>query len=106
MASVDLSGSGRFVPVREWTCPKHDQPEHHECDCEYCTWQQPACCQLSRWIDKVDEDGQVVMREMSVWEALLFDRVISPLSYVSGLHKKALERVTWLEDPFMPGAGT
>lgn len=29
-------GTGEFVQEREWTCPDHNHPQDHVCDCNHC----------------------------------------------------------------------
>lgn len=69
--SVPFVGSGQFVAETEWSCPNHEFPEVHECDCQFCDWEPPECCDEAEWVDKRDADGNVVTRELSVWEASL-----------------------------------
>lgn len=102
-------GSGEFVPVREWTCANHDQPEYHECDCDLCTWEQPECCKNAEWVDKVDADGNAVMREVGVYEHLMSklfsaqEAQSSALVDLMGRTASGTEmKIRWLEDEAMP----
>lgn len=68
--SVPFVGSGEFVHVREWSCPLHDKPQTHECDCELCKVPEVTCpsCVDADWVDVLGDDGVPVTRELSKWE--------------------------------------
>jgi hypothetical protein len=70
---LTYGGSGRFVPDRAWSCPKHDYPQYHECDCGHCPVGEWECdeCATASWADQFNEDGTRKMRELSVAEAFL-----------------------------------
>jgi hypothetical protein len=101
--STPFVGSGEFVPERVWSCPDHEQPEWHECDCQFCTWEQPACCQAANWVDRLDADGNVVMREMSVFDAAFRNLYATqgPLAALGTL-SATQRKIAWLEDQSMP----
>lgn len=42
---MSAPGSGKFVQVREWTCPEHNYPRDHVCDCHDCDreWDCDLC---------------------------------------------------------------
>ena len=106
---LDLSfvGSGEFVAETVWSCPVHDEPEIHECGCELCTWKEPKCCADADWIDKLDADGNVVMRELSAWDAMFREMAARDgmLSALSEMVLKPSAKVAWLEDTLMPRIG-
>lgn len=92
-------GSGQFVPVKEWSCPWHDHDESsHYCDCDLCGFEGCEACARSEWVDKLDESGEVVLRELSVFEVAL--RKLPPLTRVDVL---SAGKVGWLEDEYLPG---
>ena len=107
--TIPFEGSGEFVPVREWTCPLHDSPRDHYCDCEHCDleWDCKACS-ISEWVE-TDE-----MRELSKFEVPLRDCQIHQLKTLSEMttwfasHTTWFashtfpSKVEWLEDEVMP----
>ncbi len=106
--SIPFKGSGRFVAEREWSCPIHDHPQYHECDCEHCEVPLlPDCCEGGEWVDKIDADGNVVMRETAVEEEFLIREftVAAVNSSLVDLMNKASKSpgegnptIRWLED--------
>lgn len=71
--ALSSPGSGQFVPDREWSCPLHDRKQTHECDCDACTLPYVSCpsCATAEWRDVVAADGTPVLRELSLWEAVM-----------------------------------
>ena len=67
MAVVDKRGSGEFVPVEEWSCRFHERPHFQDDDeAEWCNE-----CAAGKWRKKRDDSGEVVMRELSIFEIVL-----------------------------------
>lgn len=65
-------GSGEFVQEREWTCPDHDRPHDHMCDCDHCEreWDCDKCA-VASWVDVFNADGTRKMREVGLYESLV-----------------------------------
>lgn len=61
-----------MVPVREWSCSLHNYPETHECDCDHCELPYYTCdqCAAAKWVNKLDADGNVVMREATTLDLM------------------------------------
>lgn len=102
-------GSGKFAPVRVWSCPDHDKPVEHHCDCHLCTWKEPACCANAKWIDRLDRDGNIVTYELSTWEEMLLD-VFREDFWIGG---RVLQMLTtdgakyeWIEDNLISRIGS
>jgi hypothetical protein len=95
--------TGEFVPVRVWSCTVHDDDANdHYCDCDRCGYEIECLdCAVGEWRDKRDTDGNVVMRELTVWE-LGFRKMWKdeggPAAIASMLGKK----IAWLEDEVLP----
>lgn len=66
--------SKRFLQEREWTCPKHDEPQIHRCDCRDC-FKEFDCtgCESAEWVGVVDMHGEPVMRELTWAQAMHVD---------------------------------
>lgn len=106
-SGLKFEGSGKFVQEREWTCPKHDWPMQHECDCSHCNrrWDCRSCAR-AKWVDLTNDDGTPKMRELSVWEVsfqsmwatqlarenLLLDAILNWDENVE------MPRIVWMED--------
>ena len=72
-------GTGEFVPVRVWSCVVHDAPLTHECDCDNCKLPYyAACCATAEWVDKLDADGNVVMREVTMMDQFFTRAFVLP----------------------------
>ncbi len=98
---LEPTPTGRFVPVKVWSCPVHDLDTSFDE-----MWEQPGyvCldCETGCWRDLKDAEGNVVMRELSSLEAMLHDAFErSPLEGVS-FATRAMSRVEWLEDELLP----
>lgn len=106
--SVPFTGSGEFVPVHVWSCPVHDDDRllyaGEDDDGEHGEW----CldCEAGVWRDQKDEAGNVVMRELSVWEhgfrtMAATDGMLAATSEF--IFKPNLNaKIEWLEDQFLP----
>jgi hypothetical protein len=102
--SMPFNGSGEFVPVRVWSCSKHDEPDEHYCDCEFCEVVLCEECEAADWVDKLDENGEVVMRERDRTEAFLVQQLKNSfeqrLFFASPIVAKVMNE--WTEDAAMP----
>lgn len=99
--ATSFKGSGKFVPVREWSCPYHDQDVNwgdEERQGEWCN-----ACEAAGWKTAYDELGEPILREVGMFEALLMD--MSPMQAMGSLFARPLvaESIKWLEDDLMPG---
>lgn len=94
MMFPDCPGSGQFIREREWSCPKHEVPMRHECDCGHCKreWDCRSCAR-AEWVDLTNGDGTPKMRELSIIEVTLrddFRNLMRPLN------------IDWIEDQLLP----
>ncbi len=103
--ATQSEGSGEFAPVRVWSCPLHHDPQTHVCDCDLCEVPYYTCesCASAEWVDKTDDEGNVVLRELSVWE-VAFRRTYQekgPMAAVGTMFDRDA-KISWLEDEAMP----
>lgn len=93
--------TGIYEPVREWSCPEHEWPQDHECDCHHCDreWDCELCAE-ARWETVLAPDGSPLMREV-----LAFDmaRALCAPSFSSGFSAllslgAGTAEVRWVED--------
>lgn len=106
--STETPGTGQFVAETVWSCPLHEQPETHECDCDHCDIPFYTCegCAHADWVDKRDETGAVVMREVSFYEQMMrrsWKAEDARVSAFLGLMAKTADPVNvpiirWIED--------
>lgn len=107
LSTAQSGGSGEFVPEREWSCPCHEQPQTHECDCDGCPidyWLCSSCAEAS-WVDRIGPDGAPVMRELSVWEAALRHQTRNPFMpplLVEAILNTDPATIEWVEDDLHP----
>ena len=94
-------GSGVFVQARYWTCPIHERPVTHWCDCEFCSWEAPECCAAAEWRDVLDADGNAVKRELNTLEAYLLKEARRSQDSLPGGFP-GIGEVEWQEDALMP----
>jgi hypothetical protein len=92
--SLPFHGSGVFVPERVWSCSVHDR-----CVFEYedDPWESPGgiCleCETGQWLDKKDENGKVITRELSTMEHY-FGEIIQERD-----HKAFQNMLDWSANP-------
>lgn len=115
--STPFVGSGQFAPERVWSCPVHDDDTSYRGDDWDGGYEDPwetageVCldCVTGRWRDKKDAGGNVVMRELSFWDAALFSMpapsfaaplLANLLAKVAPLEASA--KIDWLEDAPLP----
>lgn len=94
--SMPFGGSGEFVPVREWTCPEHEYPYFHECDCEFCEGRVCETCETAEWRD-TGETRELFLVEAWMWREL--EQSIRELSRPSVISGRVVE---WKEDLSIP----
>lgn len=106
MALSSFVGSGHFVQDREWTCPKHDWPMEHICDCDRCSrkWDCSSCAR-AKWRDLFNDDGTPMMRETGVWEHSHWLTVADDMRELNALLAMMMEKrpadepkIVWMDD--------